>query len=213
MKLLRMLIPSLLLAASAGSVQAEDRYFVTLFAIQGVPNLPRTSHTFAVFTKAIGSGEPYRITQAQDQVISWMPASLTITTLKLAPVPGVNLDLAATLKWAKANGGSVTAWGPFETTAELYALASKQIERLTSGQISYIALDQRLRARGASNCIHAVSDADTTQDLLMTGTAYGEAATTMVLRHFNKWLIRSEQSHPWVADRWKLPKDEIRWSK
>jgi hypothetical protein len=51
---------------------------------------------------------------------------------------------------------------------------------LAANAIAYICLDRMYRG-AASNCIHALSDLDTAQEALMTGTARGDQASLMVL--------------------------------
>src|SRR6187402_3314780 len=78
---------------------AEERYYVTLFASQGDPNLPQFAHTFAVFTKATGGNDFPKDAKVENHTISWLPTTMEIHPLRLAPEKGKNFDLAATLQW------------------------------------------------------------------------------------------------------------------
>jgi hypothetical protein len=197
------------LSLTASSARGDERYFLVMFGAQAEPNLPRFAHSFATFVKASGNGQFPKDYKIETKTISWLPAKLTVQPLLRTPVPGKNLDLAATLAWAKAEA-RVTAWGPFEVKKELYDQAVKQIERLESGKLAYIALDGRSRGAGAVNCIHALSDLDAKQAALNTGTAHGNAASLLVLGHFAKWLVNPEMDHRWLRDRLVL-NDQVRW--
>ena len=61
-------------------------------------------------------------------------------------------------------------------------------------------IDKRFRSEVALNCIHAVSDIDTDRGRLHAGLARGDAASYGVLRHLERWIIRPEQTQPWVSE-------------
>lgn len=98
----------------------------------------------------------------------------------------------------------VSCWGPFQIRKELYERAVRQIARLQSGMVQYKAADIGYRPAAATNCIHAVSDIDSDNGLLDTGGAYGEAASALVARHFERWMVGTGQTHEWVYDRLNL---------
>src|SRR5262245_51334833 len=89
---------------------AEERYYVTLFSSQGEPNLPRLAHTFAVFTKATGGDDFPKDAKVENHTISWLPATMEIHPLRLAPEKGKNFDLAATVQWAKSLTARIVQW-------------------------------------------------------------------------------------------------------
>jgi hypothetical protein len=202
-----LVIVATILATTVHQARAEDRYYMMIFASQGEPNLPKLAHTFAVFVKASGERKDSKI---DTHGISWLPKSLVIDPLRLKPEPGVNLDLAASLKFAKSHEARVTMWGPFLVQKKAYDLALKRIEFLNSGKIAYVVLDRRFRGGEASNCIHAVSDLDIEQPLLATGAAHGEASSELVLRHLERWIVPSKQDPGWLVDRLDLQKDKVR---
>jgi hypothetical protein len=179
---------------------AGERYYVVLFAFQSEPNLPRFAHTFATFVKATGAGPDPRCYSVQTHTISWCPASREIRVARFCPERGANLDLPATLAWARSLGSWVTRWGPFEVHKELYDRAVAQEARLRSGAVQYKVLDCGLRPSEASNCIHAVSDL-AGGALLDTGAAYGEEASCLVAHHLRRWMINPHLTHEWVYQR------------
>jgi hypothetical protein len=191
---------AVVLAISTRSAAAADFYYMIVFSAQSDPNLPRSSHTWATFVKATGQGSSgdYSI---ESHTISWCPASLVIVPLRLRPEPGRNLDLKTTLQWAERMGDRVTAWGPYRIKKGLYARALQQIRLLDRGGIAYKAIDERYRGRGVSNCIHAVSDIDTDPGWLATGTAFGNAASYLVARHLERWVVDPRKTYPRVIEK------------
>jgi len=195
----------LVLAWSPTQVRANDRYYMLMFAAQTEPKEVRASHTFALFVRATEGNAI-----AETHSISWMPGNFDIRPLRLTPVAGANLSLAQTLRWAGLANARVTMWGPYPIRRELYEMAARQATRLDSRQAEYVVLDRRFRENGASNCIHAVSDLDTTQPPLATGTAFGIEATEMVLEHFRRYILPTTESARWLVERLRLNPAEIR---
>jgi hypothetical protein len=186
--------------------QAEDRYFMVMFASQGQPNLPKLSHTFAAFIKTSGQ-QDLKHDKVEVHTISWMPASLVLVPLRLQLEVGKNLDLAATLAYAKSLNAPVTSWGPFAVKKELYDRAVKQIDLLSSGKIAFIVLDRRFRGKGASNCIHAVCDVDTDNGFVQTGSVHGIPASQAALEHLDRWVIPTKEDLGVLYERLRLPKE------
>ena len=194
------------------TLRAKDRYYMFLFGAQSEPKTVRLSHTFAVFVKASGTGvfpTDYRI---ETQTISWMPKSLAIQALRQTPVDGVNLSLAETFKWTRSVGMTVTTWGPYRIQPELYAMAARQAKRLNEDPKGHIIFDGRYREDGSFNCIHALSDLDTTQSLLDTGTAYGNDGTLEVLSHFQRYIMSSQGATGWLVEQIGLKRDDVRFA-
>jgi len=178
---------------SQGQGKAEDHYYMLIFAQQSEGNIARLAHTFATFVKT-SAGR--RIEEVQ--TISWLPETLDIRLLR-APERGTNLDLESSLRLAKALNTSVFMWGPYRIQKALYDRAAAQVARLNSGTVAYKVLDTPFRPNGASNCIHAISDLDTENGLLNTGTARGVEASLMVLKHLQRWIIDPSETHEWVS--------------
>jgi hypothetical protein len=196
----------LVIASSASQTPPQDNYYLVVFASEGQPRLPKLSHTFATFIKTTGDEDP-KTDKIEMHTISWLPESLVIELRLLRPEAGKNLDLPATLAFAKSLGTQVSSWGPFAIKKELYDRALKQIELLNSGKIAYIALDRRFRGQGASNCFHAISDLDTDNGLLDTGTSHGKEASQEVVNHLAKWMIPAKEDLEKLYDRLAIPKE------
>lgn len=184
---------------------AEDRYFMLIFAAQGIRFLPQCAHTFATFVRAAGE----HAFDLECQTISWLPANLDIKILRLWPEPGRNFSLAETIAIAQAKDASLMLWGPYAIKKELYDRATRQVERLRAGQVQYKAIDFGFRPETATNCFHAVSDLDTDFGLLRTGTAFGASASAMVAQHLQRWVMEPGEIHPWLIDRLGLDRTVI----
>ena len=186
--------------ASGGSAQVQperrvgERYFAAVLAYQDAANLPQNSHTFAVFARVrcqnfedlANSGAT-----VESQTISWMPADLKIKVMRFEPEPGRNLSLTETLEFAHAQDLTVTVRGPFPTDKALYQMAAERVAFLNSGRLKYILGDWFARKNGACNCIHAISDLDSTQPLLQSGLVHGDSAGAAVTRHLERWFLPS----------------------
>jgi hypothetical protein len=191
------------------SARSEDAYYMIVFGQQDGADRPDLSHTFATFVKTTGEGPDKSKYGIDSHTISWMPRSLQVKLVR-RPEEGVNLDLKDTLRHAKELKCEVSMWGPFHIKKELYDRAFKQETRLKKGDIDYKALDVRFRPDTAMNCIHAVSDIDTDNGLLETGTARGNDASLVVLKHLSRWIVDYDGNHDWIAQKLDLGKDIVR---
>ena len=191
---------------------AQDRHYLIMFASQAEPNRPKLAHTFALFVKASPEGKDPSKYKIEPHCISWLPKSLKIDPLRLQPEPGENLGLPASLKFAKSCNAQVSMFGPFAIQKKCYDMAMKRLDLLNSGKIAYVVFDGRFREGTATNCIHAVSDLDSEQPLLLTGVAHGEEASRMVLQHLQKWIVPSKDDLSWLTDRLELRNDQVRVS-
>jgi hypothetical protein len=133
-------------------------------------------------------------------------------SMRAPPERGKNFGLRDTLKLGSSEEATVTAWGPYRIRKELYDEGIAQIDRLDRNAIAYKALDLRFRPYVATNCFHAVSDI-TRGPLLDTGTAYGNAASEMVVEYFSPWIINPKETHAWLIDRLGLDKYSITFEK
>jgi hypothetical protein len=193
---------------SLPNAAAQDRYYLIVFSNQRSANDPRFAHTFATFVKA----SPPSAAAAPDlqvHTLSWMPASQRIAIFRLEPEPGALYDLEASLAWAESVNASISLWGPYEIEKELYDRAVQQEQRLRSGRMLFKSVDGRFRSDMALNCIHAVSDLDTDHGLLHVGSARGDAASYLVARHLERWMIHPEQTHRWLIGRLQLDRHAI----
>src|SRR5262245_53611441 len=110
------------------SLRAGERYFVVLFASQNSNADERRAHTFATFLN-VDIGEPDQdgkiLTQTiESTTISWFPGGGRIQLLA-RPETGRNVGLQESLEWARDNGLSTTARGPFEISRDIRNNGSK----------------------------------------------------------------------------------------
>ena len=208
--IVRLAFIALAFVTQTRSLTAEERYYVSVFASQGEPNLPRFAHTFAVFIKADGQGAFPKDYKMESHCISWLPASLQVQPLRLKPEPGKNLTLRETLKWAKDHKGRVTMWGPFPIKKELFERGVKRAQQLQAGDLEYVAIDKTFRAKGAINCIRAVADLTDGGPSLDTGTAYGDAASMLVVKHLSRWFLRPNGATDWIYECLEIDPAEVR---
>jgi hypothetical protein len=191
------------LTVSAGA-RADDRCYMIVFAAQVEPSQPRYSHTFATFVRVPDQGE------LETRTISWMPRSLTIEPFRMSTVPGINLDLPDTLKWTKSVNARVTMWGPFAIRQTFYERAAKYAEWLNTSPIQYVMADRKFRGKGGVNCIHALTDMDTTQPQLDSGAASGEEASLMAVKHFRPYIVSTDQPADWLVQKLGLKSAGVR---
>jgi hypothetical protein len=106
-------------------------------------------------------------------------------------VDGTNLDIAATLAWAKASGSVVERHGPYYVREDLYNRAKIQQEKLGSGSVKYFsASTPSSRQTNATNGVHAISDilcnGDQFDKFLLTGNNKGRDASAILKVYFEK---------------------------
>jgi hypothetical protein len=129
---------------------ASERYYITIFGAQSVPFRARYTHTWATFARTVASPSGEQLVEVT--TISWMPATLQIRPFAVRPEPGVNLSLADTFAWISSFNGRVSVWGPYEISAERYALALARKAELESGSVSYRATGTFTGNSKVSNC-------------------------------------------------------------
>src|SRR4029079_48337 len=113
MRCLTRVFPTLVVfLATSGMVNADDRYFLLVFAAQSKVNLVRNSHTWGTFVHMSGSGPDVANYQVADAItISWLPESMRVRTIQFRPQAGVNLDLQATMqRYAYELPTCITLW-------------------------------------------------------------------------------------------------------
>jgi hypothetical protein len=187
----------LLLLGPANPAGATEAYYVLVFGSQRTLNEPCYSHSWATFVRAVWDrpGPP----RLEAHTISWLPRSLRIRVLALAPENGTNLDLDATLRYVLANGERVSLWGPFQIDRGLYLRALEQIRLLQSGRVLYKKLDTGYTSDCVSNCIHAVSSLAEGHRLHVLTPCWGETASFAILGDFSPWIMEPCTVHSWVA--------------
>lgn len=184
----------------------EPTYYMTVFAYEGTPKPVRSSHTFATFIKLDGD-------KADVKTISWLPKTGNIILVRVGGEAGRNFTLKETMDFAASNGAKVYQWGPYQVKKEMHDRAEKQVARLEKGTIGYRAVDNLLRPEKASNCIHAVCDIDADDGLLETGTAFGRAASSLIVKHFRRWIIDPDKRHEEINKRLGLKEKDVKSEK
>jgi hypothetical protein len=144
---------------SAGSAQAQDRYYTLIFGSQSCPKQLRYTHTWATFVRVVGDPSDPNGCQVYQHTISWLPATLDVRVWSPFPETGVNLDLYQTLIAVYAKRESVTMWGPFVIRPEIYERSLRVWGILGSGAARYRAISTP-RDLLISDCIHAVAAVD-----------------------------------------------------
>lgn len=180
-------------AAGVAHAAEGDAYYMAIYAAQnGEAGIDPASHDWAVFVRmpraAYGGTTPVASDDDGDPrphvvPISWLPARLPICVMCTEPVPGRNYELRETIEIERRAGLRVSQWGPYEIDEALFDDAVRQAERLASGAVRYVVWDKGLRPH-VLNCIHAVSDVDTTHPPLATGPAIGDAAGEALQRFY-----------------------------
>lgn len=180
---------------------AGEAYYVIMYAYQRIPNNPNYSHTWATFARATwpGDGPPCGKVTLEAYTISWLPVNGVVRTYALLPECGKNWDLHSTLKLGLDDGARLSLWGPYQTNADLYYRALRQITRLDSGRVRYKANDTLFPARRVSNCIHAVAEVVERPALFVGSPGWGEVASYAVLLELRPWLLDECTKHYWVS--------------
>lgn len=180
-----------------------ERFYITLFASQTTPRIPRLTHSWATVLHVVDQGEG-RPPLVESHTISWLPATLEIHPWRLHTEKGVNLDLQETLRFALAHGERVSQWGPYECRPNLYHRFLVQKNFLESGHIGYQLIDtvgESARAGNGSNCIHAMTDMDPQMSRNHYPLIrYGDSATRFIVRECRRRdvLINPGQTQAWL---------------
>jgi hypothetical protein len=180
-----------------------ERFYITLFASQTSPRIPRLSHSWGTVLHVVDQGEG-RPPLVESHTISWLPATLEIHPWNFHTEKAINLDLQETLRFVLANGEHVSQWGPYECRPNLYYRFLVQKEFLESGRIGYQCVDtvgESARTGNGCDCIHAMTDMD---PLLSRNhyplIRYGDSATRFVVQECRRRdvLINPGQTHAWL---------------
>lgn len=198
---------ALLALALTATAQApcgpSERYYVTVFGGQGDLFRPRTAHTWATFARTA-------VTPAGEQVvsvdtISWLPATLNVRPWALRAEPGVNLTLEETFAFMGSHRRQrVTAWGPYEITADRYQQALAQKALLESGAVRYHSLGLFGRKSDVLHCIDGVTRTDPVWERKANPSYwFGEAGTAQAVRAAVRSgvILNPSVTHPWLLHR------------
>lgn len=197
------------------------RHFVSIYAWQGVGplNLPKYTHTFAVFARV--EGPDLERDTIRYFTVSWDAAD-GIIAMALPAKAGRNFTLAESYALRDDLGVTteVRRSRMVEIRKALYDLAFIQFTKISQGSVNGLVsykmmddLDGRQLARrsmpgGYLNCQHAVSDILARPDgsLLETGMARGFSAGDLVYEWFSNNFISRDPGLEIVAQRIRLQK-------
>lgn len=150
-------ICALALLGDARSAEGADFFYMLVFGSESDPKRLRLTHTYATFVRATGDGPDIANYALTVHTISWLPRSMVVRVRQVHPEPGVNLDLHPTMQFVLKSHESVTMWGPYLITREIYNRSIEVLNKLNSGRELYRAVDGPLNNL-ISDCIHAVGD-------------------------------------------------------
>lgn len=176
-------------------VAAVQNNYMVIGSFQGRFNTPALSHTFAVFCRIDESNNII-----ESRTISWVPQTLNIKMLKRDPEPDTNLTYKQTYDIAAKNNNNLFFRGPYKIEPELYRRACEQATELESGKVLFKAGDSSTRPL-AINSTHAIADIDRENGYLITGAAWGSAATGIVEKHLFRWVIQDKSDNSWVLSK------------
>jgi hypothetical protein len=188
---------------------AAERYFLIIFGSQTTPKLARFCHTWGTVIRVREADDaPDAATPGQKHLdadtISWLPANLRVRPFALRSEPGVNLDLDTTIRAVLAHNQRVSAWGPYEITADLYQRALRRKARLDNGEMLYKAIDPLVRSSSAGDCIHALTDLDRARSRLYYNEIirFGDSASHFVVfrLHVEGNIIDGCSRHDWIRE-------------
>jgi hypothetical protein len=183
--------------------KAGDRFYVLIFGSESDPKKLRNSHTFATFVRATGEGADPSTSAVTAHTISWVPRSLDVRINRVHPEPGLNLDLASTLRFVYHDHQNVTMWGPYLITPEIYNRSIEEYNKLNSGQELYRSVDGPINNK-ISDCIHAVGEVDPRFGRRHYALdKIGKPASAYIAQQI---VRRSQFDHSLYDNRWLIPR-------
>ena len=139
--------------------KGADLFYMLVFGSESDPKQLRYSHTYATFVHATGDGPDPATYALTAHTISWLPRNLDVRVRRVHPEPGINLDFDSTMRFVLNNHQTVTMWGPYLITRDIYNKSIEEANKLNSGHELYRAVDGPFNNR-ISDCIHAVGEVD-----------------------------------------------------
>jgi len=184
---------------------AGERYYLLVFGAQTTPKLPRFTHTWVTVVR-VAPAAPGCRPAVEAHTIIWLPEKVFINTLWPCVEPGRNFTLDETMRVVLGQCERVSLWGPYEIPPGLYRKALIQKGFMESGAMGYQCIDTigeaGLTGRG-SNCIHAISDADSLFGRQAYPLAFfGDAASVQILRQL---VIRGAVPDVQTTHDWLIP--------
>lgn len=187
-------------------VPPGERYYLLVFGAQTTPKLPRYTHTWVTFVRVPPPAAPDCRPAVDAHTISWLPDKVFINTLSPWVEAGRNFTLDETLRATLSQCERVSLWGPYEVPPGVYRKLLIQKGFMESGAVGYQCIDTigeaGLNGNG-SNCIHAISDADSLFGRQAYPLTYfGDAASQRILRQL---VMRGAVPDPESTHDWLIP--------
>jgi hypothetical protein len=186
-------------------VPPGERYYLLIFGSETCPRIPKLTHSWATVVK-VPVCAPDATPVAEHHSISWMPATLEIRPWYICVEPGVNLNVHQSIEMAQSKGETVYMWGPFEIPIGLYRKGLLQKAFIDSGAIGYQCIDtigEAGKNGNGSNCIHAITDADSRYDRQAYPLAFfGVPASENMLHQI---VDRGAIADPYLTHDWVIP--------
>ena len=145
---------------SLAEAAPTTHYFVKMYGFANWRNAAAYSHTYGSFFRVTEQGDAVRVD------ISWIPQDEFMSgpgdmrMPAFGDFPGQNMSVVATNARASSAfpARTISAFGPYEISADLFYRELAQSRRLFSGAITYRGLDMST-APSSVNCVHAISRA------------------------------------------------------
>jgi hypothetical protein len=185
---------------AGNSAHAGVRYYLLIFGAQTHPKIPRFTHTFCTIVKVVEPAPGCSNVGIEAHTISWLPQTMKIKPYRLHAEPGHNFTLEETLSWCAQHHMRVSLWGPYAIKEDFYWRVYREYIRFENGEYLYRAIDPPRRGDIAADCIHAVTDVDSSDSrftYLVLGS--GDAVTRKFVR-----ILRNQ-------GRLFLPPDDVSW--
>jgi hypothetical protein len=182
-----------------------ERYYLLVFGAETTPKLPRFTHTWVTYVR-VPPAAPGCPPAVEQHTISWLPTKAFINTFRPCVEPGRNFTLDESMRVTLDQHERVSLWGPYEVPPGLYRKLLIQKGFVESGAIGYQCIDTVGEAGltgNGSNCIHAISDADSLFGRQAYPLTYfGDAASRQILRQL---VLRGAVPDPYTTHDWLIP--------
>jgi len=190
--------------AMATPVAAED--YLIVFSADSVPYRPTGAHTFAAVVNV--ETTPAGTHRTDVKSLSWLPQNGKVRAFALRPETGRNVPLDETLADRTAAGSKIRAWGPY--------LVQPEIGDMFRGRVA--AVESGFKYKGACflsrlevcDCARSIEELVGPRRIIGP-FGYGAAVSSVIVEKYSPWLIKPEESQPWVGSLIGLDKYAIEY--